>query len=532
MYEDMVRSLGTIFDNRKLYGAAHKVTIQSLEQSFEMLTSALAAENELLLTVTPDEFNINHKAVETKNSLIAQFADMLRAHELSTLTISKDMSADEFLQFIDLVSQDPKNITAAGGLTEQLQAEAFSHIASRKVVYVEVSDDDIVVKKTELGGGSSRADIEETVMEYLGVPTEEKPQPANESVACGMLELMSAPMELGEIIVQSAGVSLNIDIPGSSPLPEDVISTLIERIVQCLERAFEVLKNDPSARSQKGKKELTKSLKTLEKDLESVITQAVTPIEEGDLNPIYSAIDAMTDELEIDALAAEYLRKRRLIESSEKRLLKYMERQQDDIDGSELKNKLIDGGLPEHSWEMLVAASGRADVPAEKPLSLENPEFKQLQDKLVKLTKVFCNMDSDHDTTPEQLQEIIHQVEEQLEKLIERTERRIKHILDSIIADENSSEARETESSKKLTRRQLLELIAEIVQELYQPLSVIQCVVQTMLTKKINLDAPEQREFMELANRSAQRMTSLIGELYTVVGTPSSLTPSPVVIHS
>ena len=525
MYENIVRSLGTIFDNRKLYGPDHKVTTNSLEQSFGILTEILNSENELVLNITPDEISINHKNVELKNPLIVHFAELLHSHEISTLTISKDLSADEFLRFCNLLADTP------GNLTNELQSGLFSHIKSHKVTYVELQDDDIVVKKDELDENAQHEKIEKDVMDFLGVDGATgaaQTETSRQSVTDGLQVLIGTPKDLGKIIVKSAGSSLSVDIPTINPLPDETVKELIEKIVDSLERAFDLLKNNHPAKTQKGKKELTKALKALEQEIGEVVKDGILDVEQDELEPIYSAIDAMTDELEIDALAAEYLRKRRLIESSEKRLLKYLERRQDDLDSSELKEKLIGGGLSEHNWDMLLVASGQLTNSTEKVLNLESPEFKQLKTKLIKLTQIFCSIDPHQPASPEQLHEIITQVEEQLEKLIEITERRIKHILDNIIADDSEADSRETESSRKLTRRQLLELIAEIVQELYQPLSVVQCVIQTLLAGEIHLGSKEQRELMDLAARSTQRLNLLIGELYTVVGNPSSMHPVPI----
>jgi len=526
MYENFVRTLGAVFDNRRLYGDSHKVAVNSMEQAFEMMVDLLNSTESLVLAVTPDEFSINNSPVELKNVLVQQFVDLLRQHEVSTLTISRGISADEFLQLVALVSKKPAELN--GGLEQTLQSDFFEHVVSHKVVYVEVSEDDVVVKKLEME--ANRQAAEESIMEYLGVKDGDSAAGADaaELVRDGLNELLSSPAELGEIIVKSAGISLNINMPPDSPLPDKTLRELIARIVESLEKAFQVLKENPAARTQKGKKKLKKSLESLGKDIEVVIGGALQQVESEQISPIHSAIDAMTDELEIDALAAEYLRKRRLIESSEKRLLKYLARQGSAVDDCELKAKLIDGGFSESGWKLLVSASGAGPGISER-MTLNNPEFRQLQKKLVELTKIIKTAGSDNLATPEDLESIISQVEEQLEVLIKRTEERIRHIMEDINASElDDTDSRETESSRKLTRRQLLELIAEIVQELYQPLSVVQCVVQSLLVQKNSIGDVQNRELLELADRSAHRMSMLIGEIYTVVGNPTSLTPKQI----
>ena len=526
MYESIIRSLGSVFDNRKLYGVSHKVTVRSLENAFEAFSQFLSKEHELIFTVSPDDLHINHQIVEAKNALMLGVVDMFRTHEISTMTILKDLSPDEFLRLVDLIAQEPEAVAVSGGIASLLNNDDFPHIGSRNVKYVELSEEEVVVRKDDVAVGSDHNESDALVMDYLTGESDGLLYSPGSAVVDGFQELIDKPAELGKIIVQSAASSSDVDIVSDKSLSANAVKDLIDGIVESLNKTFDILKNDKSNHSQKGKKRLSKYLKILEGDLEKFIKDTISTIEDKNLNPICCAVDAMTDELEIDALATEYLRKRKLIEVSENHLIKYIEHHDHNND-DELKSKLLEGGLSPHSWEMLMVASGKSKSIGEKWIqNTKLPEFKPLQDKLIQLSRIFCNVDPEHATTPEQLQKVISQVEEHLEKLIKNTERRIRVILKRIIADENSSESRETESSKKLTRHQLLELIAEIVQELYQPLSVVQCVLQSTLSKRSDMNSAEQIEFLELANRSAQRLTALISELYTVVGNPSTLSPA------
>ena len=534
MYENIVRSLGAVFDNRSLYGPAHKVTIQSLEQAYELLTQTLGAEDALLLAVNPDEFLINHQSVETRNPLMERFVDILRAHEISTLTLSRNMTADEFIALVDLIAQDPEALSTTGGAAAALQQEAFSHIESRKVTYVEITEDETVIKKEELGDGSARGKRDEAVMEYLGVyderaagePAAPPPDPGP-AVAEGLQELMTCPPEFGELLIQTIGAGLDIDTAADTPqaTPSATAKLLIDRVVKCLERAFSVLKDDPSARSQKGKKALIKSLKNLEKDLDSVIREAISPVDDETMAPISSAIDAMTDELAIDALASEYLRKRKLIENSEKRVLRYMARRGEEIDESELKAKLIEGGLPEENWDMLMLSSGIKPVPdATDALAEGIPGFKHLKEMLGQLVDGFKDLDPDDEDAHARLKALIGQVEERLEQLVKNTRRRMQDLSIHVAAEESSPTVGESEARSQ-SRRELLALIAEIVQELCQPLSVIQCTIEVLLTEQIERISTTERHILDLASSSTQRLGTLIQELFSIVGHPDDLVP-------
>jgi len=540
MYEDVVRSLGAVFDNRTLYGAAHQVTIQSLEQAFELLTQTLSTEDTLLLAVNPDDFLINHQAVEMKNPLMQRFVDILRAHEISTLTISKSLTADEFLTLVDTIAKPPEELASSGGMSAALQDPAFTHVQSRKVTYVELTEDETVVKKDEIGDGASRGARDEAVMDYLGVYESDEepaapdtsPHAASESasapapaanVAEGLQELMTCPAEFGELLIHSVGASMDLDLAGELPVatPSATSQLLIDRIVKCLERAFAVLKEDRSTRSQKGKKALIKSLQTLEKDLDSVIREAIKPVDDEALAPISSAIESMTDELAVDALAAEYLRKRKLIEDSEKRVLRYMNRHGTEIDDSELKAKLLDGGLPESNWDMLMQTSGVRSATSELMSGI--PGFQHLREMLGQLADCFQSVDPDDPGARERLKRLIGQVEERLEQLVENTRQRMAHLSGKVSESEPKGAA--NEAARRQSRGKLLALIAEIVQELCQPLSVIQCALDVICSQDVASLTPERQDILKLAAKSTRRLTILIRELHDIVGPPADLVP-------
>ena len=531
MYENIVRSLGAVFDNRRLYGPSHKVTIQSLEQAYELLSQTLGTEDSLILAVTPDECHINHQLVETRNPLTQRFLDLLRAHELSTLTVTKALTADEFIALVDLISQDAEVLTASGGVAAALQGGTFPHVESRKVTYVEITEDQTVIKKEELGDGAARGARDEAVMEYLGVFDAQESASAltpNPAVAEGIQELMTCPTEFGELLIQTVGAGLDLDLTAEIPqaTPSATAQLLVDRVVKCLERAFSVLKEDRSARSQKGKKALIKSLETLEKDLEAVIREAIEPLEDESLSPISSAIEAMTDELAIDALASEYLRKRKLIEDSEKRMLRYMARQGERIDDSELKSKLIEGGLPEQTWDVLLLTSGVKSISDTTQRLTEGlPGFQHLQEMLVQLADFFQSIDPNDEDAHARLKTLIEQVEERLEQLVENTRERMALLAGHVAATENELVIGESEASRRKSRRELLELIAEIVQELCQPLSVIQCTIEVLLSEQIAAISDTERHILDLASTSTGRLVALIRELLIIVGHPIDLVP-------
>ncbi len=526
MSDSILRSLGSVFDNRALYGSMHKVTIASLERAFETLTQALTNEATILFTITPDECHLNHHLVDHNVPIIGNLIDRLRAHEVSTLTLKQGLSADECIALVELISQTPAETAKEGGFATKLESDTFQHIESRKVTYVELTEEEVVTKKgSPPAAPEAQAERTASVMSYLGVH-EEDVSAADTAVASEIQTLIENPSELGSLIVQSAGSSLNMELPSSTPVATEELKIFVDKIVTCLERTFNVLKTSKTARSQKGKKSIIKSLAALESNLCAVMQEVITPMDESDLAPISDAIESMTDELAIDALASEYLRKRKLIEASEERLLRYISRQGSAIDDSDLKTKLLDGGLSSWNWETLLLSSGAetSEGNALESLTKHMPEFKRLHDMLAQLAECFSDVNEKSSLSPDEIKKMISQIEERVERLIENTRKRMENLA-SHVSEERTGNIIGGEELPKHSRRQLLELIAEIVQELCQPLSVIQCSFDVLLTGQVAEVSQAQRELLSMAHRSAKRLDLLIHDLVAIVGTPADLVP-------
>jgi hypothetical protein len=525
MYENVMRSIGAVLDNRSLYGPTHKVTVQSLEQAYDQLTQVLASEDALLFAITPDELHINNQLVDIHIPIIQHCVNRLREHELSTLTFNRNLSADEFVAFIDLVATDPEVMANKGGIAAKLHGDSrFTHIDIRKISYVEVAEDEVVVNKDQLSekGGNKTRDA--ALMEYLGVydDTDQKP---TEDVTAGLREIMDTPAELGKVIMTSVGTSMDIELPDDNPLPPEMTKELVDRIVRCLERAFNALKDDRSTRTQKGKKALIKALQALEGELDTAVNDALSPLDETALAPIGAAIEEMTDELAIDALASEYLRKRKLIQNSEDRLLRYMSRHSESIEESELKNKLIEGGLTKRSWESLIVTSGvKSSEQIGSEIASEIPGFERLKTMLGQLSDCFRTIDPNNIKAREELEHLIAEVETQLEKLVAHARSQIEHLSGHLAENEGETEKEKTEEHRR-HHKKTLEMIAEILQELCQPLSVVQCTIDVLLGEQIDTITDEQRHVIELAAKSANRLNVLIFELHDIIGNPSHLDP-------
>ncbi len=82
-----------------------------------------------------------------------------------------------------------------------------------------------------------------------------------------------------------------------------------------------------------------------------------------------------------------------------------------------------------------------------------------------------------------------------------------------------------------LSRRQLLVLMAELGQELRQPLTVITGAIEMLLRDYFGTITPAQRPIVEMAADSSRDLDALIGRMIRIAGMPASLNPDEKILN-
>jgi len=113
-----------------------------------------------------------------------------------------------------------------------------------------------------------------------------------------------------------------------------------------------------------------------------------------------------------------------------------------------------------------------------------------------------------------------------------KTEQKINDLVQVIKAEEEGSGAeggagaKPGESKTPMARKRLMVLLAEVVQELCQPLSVINCSIDMIKSKHLGEVTDPQLEMLNLASISGERVRILVDKLLELSGLPRTLTPN------
>ena len=496
---------------------------EAVDECCALLDEVFKDCNEITFVAFEHVLKVNDVEVETAGTTAAVLVSQMEALEACNFTLSKGLSSRTFADLLEVLSAQPMEIQQLGGFSGFLAAQNFENVIIRHITYRQISEEEMVVQKAELDAvtalessdGAARKDL----MAYL------KGEETNEEQALAVLNSTASDSTgMAELIVEVARETDD----GAT----DRVSA--ESVVLALRRAFEGWMKSPGLETQKGKKALGKSLKTIEDEVRNLLKEAGV-YTEGDDEILSDAVEAMSDELKMDALAAEYLKKRKAIESSEARILRYIRNKgRDDVVGSDLERKLHDGGLEGANWRELLVRSGVAgtgnaggEVASAAAVAALSSKLSLIASNLKRTGK------SADDETAGELTNALKDAAVDVDALVTDTNRKIQDIIEEYKADEveegeigdTNAVAGSGREKPRMSRKELYEHLSEIGQEICQPLSVINCSISMITSGRLGDTTNTQDDMLTLASENTDKLKALADNLMEITGVPDSLEP-------
>jgi len=537
---NFVKGLGLVLNNISLYSLHHKITISSLETCFEALRTALEGTEHFTLGSSEEHILINDAPQDYRNPLVTAFGHRLSEMGAPGILLMRGMPAEEFVRLVEILAMDPGQVQGMGGVSEVVGSANLKYVKARKVRLQEVADDEVVIEKEvladQLGVESEEAEQLAQVLSYFkGDAAIDLEQAAN------LLEkLASDPARLAQAIADAAA-DHGPGGPGAA-----AGESLGELMAQGLQKTFDALMQSPLAKTKKGRKQLKKTILDLRDQLVAKL-QAADPNDTAGVQVIDQAVDAMIDHLQIDALASDYAKRSNAIEKLEERILRFMKALgADKLEDSELKERLTDGGLSDAGWRALceksgVAAETAAGGAAGGGAGGGGESLGRLTALLTRLESLIeggveLEAEGEAAASPEEtVKQTVEQISGQVEELVQETETKIDELTRDIqrsLAEEEQAAVSEEEKRLAMSRKLLFATLAEIVQELRQPLSVILSTCEMIAKGMLGDVSVQQVEMLGLAVESAERLAKLIDKLAQISGMPMDEHPDTQIIKS
>ena len=578
-----VQLVGLIINNTmNSYWLSASDTKNAIDECYAALEVLFESSGkEIMFSIVNDTVTVDEETVTYEDHLITVFVEHLKSCDINSFALKKGMPRDEFGKLIEILDARPDEIETLGGFASLLEQFELAHARSIAVRYERVTDQDAVVSKDKLGvDAMTDEEVAEKILEFL-----KDSESGGEQAAKILREAAANPDKMADLILEASGGTGegeggkgggDGEGGGEGTGPAEAVQETkqeIEAVVANLQHTFETMMEDPAAQTPTGKKKLLTTIGKLEKEMVKKLTD-VGRLES--VKAVQEAVSVMRDELKMEALAAEYMKKRKAIMESEKRILRYMQAKGlDKVAETELEDKLAEAGLDGEGWNELLVKGGApgaaglpgvagqgglaglgavlgipgmgtgpggpGGAPGPGPDGPDGPGgpaaggygFTDLS--MGQLATLLDHLEGkireaeEGKTTVADVQDMtstMEQVNKEMDTLLESTEQKLTALVGEVLTEgaEGDDELKEKQS-RILTKRDVLRILAEIVQELFQPLSVVNCSIDMIVSKALGEITDSQVDMLKLAREGTTRIQVLIDDLNKISGLPETKTP-------
>jgi len=486
---DLIQVIGQSLNMVILYGVDHKVARNAMHLSHAVLAGFIERHGPIHFSVAEGDLLVNGLSA-TEASLAGSLAGRLTKLSLLSFVIEPGFSREEQQKLFTVLLSAPTQSGATRNGADLVTALGFEHMQAKTFAYRRVDES------------------------VIPVPDEIKPAPE--------VTPPSPPAPNLDGVLAFLKDDATAEDPRAAEDIRQLASDsekLAELIVGCIGKVVGQVATDPAIKTQKGRKQVKRSLLVLEKAL---LERLHAFAGKDAVKAAERVIEAAAEELDVDALTSKFIKSKQAADESAGKLRRVLERTGNDpAQAEELRERLMEQGLTPEGWRELkidakAAGSGGEGQGTEtggiKTLALLLARFGETIDQSVSAPP--------GPPAPE-TKSLIDDVGRQLSAMAEATEQKIVS-LKAMLAG--------ADTARPLPRKLLMETLAEIAQEINQPLAVITGTIAMIRSQRSGPLNETQGEILSMAAASADRMGHLVSCLTRIAGTPASMTPDPVIL--
>jgi signal transduction histidine kinase len=212
-------------------------------------------------------------------------------------------------------------------------------------------------------------------------------------------------------------------------------------------------------------------------------------------------------------------------------------------DAQEVENRMYDAGMTPHGWrELLVksrqetaedfaAGTAAAGTGTGGTGGSGGSDLPGGIGALAVLLAELDDMMAGEDISPEKVDDTVTEIGKEVERIAEATEQKIEALgvdLEGMMVGEEEY----LQTHHAMPQHEFRDLLAEIVQELCQPLSAANCAVNMTLGGHVGEINDKQQDVLAVASRCGKRLDKLLERLKQIVGMPKGLKPDKERVYS
>ncbi len=540
----IVRWFAFIFANGRVYGLDHKITRQSVTAATQALQAFLQRHGDLSFAVVDDDFQVEGVSLGTPVPSTIALAKGLARLNAQELSFQAGISAEEVQAFVNMLFIKDDQLKQANGFANLLTTSGLTCIHTSGYSYQRVTEHETVVDKSSKPAAGLDASAALAIRKMLN-NREAEP---GDAIVLQQVDLGNDTVL--EELSRLAAPPDDADLLG----PAELTTQTIERLQRISDRLLET----PANRTQKGRKAIRKLIKNVEANVAERLQRLGADIQAVEM--LASRVKELVEELAVDGLVAQYMKLRGEITEKENKLKRHIqraERRSDDPEG--VKSRLRGIGIPADILENLSAGAfgemsgggapgpgggtagagrgpgggtagagrgagpgggGLAAEPAAEPTEAHPPPESSLSSLLTQLRETSPG----DGQLPHLVENILAEMNKALQQTAVRAEAQMATLKRIIMIPAGRPD------NADLSRRQLLILMAELGQELRQPLTVITGAIDMLLGRYFGPVAQEQAPILEMAAESSRHLDELIGRMVRIAGMPDSLSPDAKIL--
>lgn len=550
--EALLPAFGKALNAACIYGAGHARTRQAIEESYAAFHAQISAVGRF-------NINLSEGAVRVEGHLPPHpppWMRMLRARMVSAkldgFCLLPRVTMQEFGRLITAIAS-----SRPGELAEELKKGVYQGVQPSQIRLCAVSDSETVVAAGQMprggaegggkpGGGAAMPGTHGLLDLEAGAETPAEPvrtaagrtTPEETGLSPAQFQQIIAFIKGGEGERPGTGVSGALARAATDPeklaaliteaavvqrsqLRADAGESMADIVIGCLRRTLDQVRPDLAAHeAEEGGVNVQQSLLLLEKLVVDRLRALMGPPGSSALSRIRALMKETSDRMEVDRVALRFMTHRSQLNEQEQKVLALLR-----AHGPEaFKGTLLERGLSSADWQQLIVQSGRAAAAAGSGTGGDSGDGTggmPLPQAMATLASVLDQFDAlmRTDTPPrDKVRAAVAAMKTSVEEVASDTERRLERF-------DREWGALRGKSADARTLRDMMDRLAELGQELLQPLTVINCVLNMLATGGGELIPEASREMVELANDSGNRMRDLMQRLLDIVGLPRSLTP-------
>ncbi len=505
---EALTALGRSINMISTYGSEHPAFTQSIESAHEAMQNLFTERKKISIGAVKGTMTVDGTPFTASGVLLKSLNLRLTQLEITGLQITRKMTRQELARLVELLA-----CKESGEFNAGIGQAALANITAENTRYEAVQEDERVANKADLtgAGGNGVLVIEDDLGDGEGGAEESSVhvdqivaflkgdvESDAEGVGDELAELASNPDRLGQMIMESVAIRQT-----TSELAGESLSDIV---LGCLRRTYEGLRKQPAFKGSEGIASLQKSLLLLEESmLEKMRLLTGEPNPELD-RQIVQAVREMDENLGFEQAAAQYVEHRDALEESKDQLKSYVL-----ANGiGEAEQLLSNTDFPPSEWQRIVVDSRKKDRDAPPPIVAGLNTLSSVFEKLESLMK------SD-ETDESRVKALLGEASENLGDSLDSTKEKL-HILSQQLDDTGTIGGQ----GKEMSRKELLSSIAEISQELMQPLTAISASLEMMIGGYVGKVTQEQHDMLHIASHSGSHLTFLMKELIAIVGCPTN----------